>query len=244
MRRRPEFPSWTNCPDNSFCVPATLASRTLSTRRFQLIVATRTDFLRLPEERKAGRMPGFYTKAQRRPGCECSGRNVEGSRFREHTHRRHLSLDDRIQIENLHDQDTARPDIARTQGVHRRTICRELCRGRWPSAAPPLCAQLHEPLTLGRSWTTPRPFLRTTNRLQHNSRIEQCVAKMGRNRPDESVQHSNFVDTAPRPHVPAAFRRPPAPLRAAVTLESIAVSAARFRRGHLLATGAGASTRR
>lgn len=47
------------------------------------------------------------------------------------THYRHLSLDDRIQIEKLHDQGSTQADIGRSLGVHRGTISRELRRGRW-----------------------------------------------------------------------------------------------------------------
>lgn len=47
------------------------------------------------------------------------------------THYRHLSLDDRIQNEKLHDQGSTQADIGRSLGVHRGTISRELRRGRW-----------------------------------------------------------------------------------------------------------------
>lgn len=47
------------------------------------------------------------------------------------TQYRHLVLDDRIQIEKLRDQGITQSEIARTMGMHRATISRELCRGRW-----------------------------------------------------------------------------------------------------------------
>lgn len=47
------------------------------------------------------------------------------------THYRHLSLDDRIQIELSLDRGHSRAEIARRIGVHRSTITRELARGSW-----------------------------------------------------------------------------------------------------------------
>ncbi|WBL19631.1 IS30 family transposase [Citricoccus sp. NR2] len=47
------------------------------------------------------------------------------------THYRHLSLDDRIQIEILSERGVSRAEIARRIGVHRSTITRELSRGSW-----------------------------------------------------------------------------------------------------------------
>lgn len=47
------------------------------------------------------------------------------------TQYRHLELDDRIQIEKLRDGGATQASIARTLGVHRATISRELRRGRW-----------------------------------------------------------------------------------------------------------------
>lgn len=46
-------------------------------------------------------------------------------------HYRHLSLDDRIEIERLVDAGVSRAEIARRVGVHRSTITRELKRGSW-----------------------------------------------------------------------------------------------------------------
>lgn len=44
---------------------------------------------------------------------------------------RHLTLDDRIEIEKLHDRGVKNVEIARRLGVHRSTIGRELRRGSW-----------------------------------------------------------------------------------------------------------------
>ena len=46
-------------------------------------------------------------------------------------HYRHLTLDDRIEIERLTDLGISRAEIARRLGVHRSTITRELTRGAW-----------------------------------------------------------------------------------------------------------------
>lgn len=46
-------------------------------------------------------------------------------------HYRHLTLEDRIEIQRLHDRGVARAEIARRLGVHRSTITRELRRGSW-----------------------------------------------------------------------------------------------------------------
>ncbi|WP_157002536.1 IS30 family transposase [Agromyces laixinhei] len=46
-------------------------------------------------------------------------------------HYRHLSLEDRIEIERLAGLDVPRAEIARLVGVHRSTITRELGRGSW-----------------------------------------------------------------------------------------------------------------
>jgi IS30 family transposase len=46
-------------------------------------------------------------------------------------HYRHLTLDDRIEIQRLHDLGVAWAEIARRIGVHRSTITRELRRGSW-----------------------------------------------------------------------------------------------------------------
>lgn len=46
-------------------------------------------------------------------------------------HYRHLTLDDRIEIEKLLDRGTSRAEIARRIGVHRSTITREIRRGSW-----------------------------------------------------------------------------------------------------------------
>lgn len=46
-------------------------------------------------------------------------------------HYRHLSLEDRIEIERLLQIDTPAAEIARRLGVHRSTISRELARGAW-----------------------------------------------------------------------------------------------------------------
>lgn len=47
------------------------------------------------------------------------------------THYRHLTLDDRVQIEHLHDHGASNAEIARRLGVHRSTISRELRRNSW-----------------------------------------------------------------------------------------------------------------
>lgn len=46
-------------------------------------------------------------------------------------HYRHLTLEDRIEIQRLLDLDHSRAEIARRLGVHRSTITRELRRGSW-----------------------------------------------------------------------------------------------------------------
>lgn len=48
-----------------------------------------------------------------------------------HTDYRHLTLEDRIEIEGLLDRGISRAQIARQIGVHRSTITRELRRGSW-----------------------------------------------------------------------------------------------------------------
>lgn len=47
------------------------------------------------------------------------------------THYRHLTLDDRIEIEKLSDRDYSNAEIARRIGVHRSTIGREITRRSW-----------------------------------------------------------------------------------------------------------------
>lgn len=47
------------------------------------------------------------------------------------TQYRHLTLDDRIEIEKLHDRGTSNAEIARQIGVHRSTIGRELSKRSW-----------------------------------------------------------------------------------------------------------------
>lgn len=47
------------------------------------------------------------------------------------THYRHLTIDDRVQIELLLEHGHTRAEIARRLGVHRSTITRELRRGSW-----------------------------------------------------------------------------------------------------------------
>lgn len=46
-------------------------------------------------------------------------------------HYRHLTIEDRIEIQRLHDLNVPRAQIARRLGVHRSTITRELRRGSW-----------------------------------------------------------------------------------------------------------------
>jgi IS30 family transposase len=44
-------------------------------------------------------------------------------------HYRHLTIDDRIQIQTLHDRGKSKAEISRSIGVHRSTIFREFTRG-------------------------------------------------------------------------------------------------------------------
>lgn len=46
-------------------------------------------------------------------------------------HYRHLTLDDRIHIQTLHERGNSKAEIARSVGVHRSTISREITRGSW-----------------------------------------------------------------------------------------------------------------
>ena len=46
-------------------------------------------------------------------------------------HYRNLTLDDRIEIQTLHEKGTSKAQIARSVGVHRSTITREVTRGSW-----------------------------------------------------------------------------------------------------------------
>jgi IS30 family transposase len=46
-------------------------------------------------------------------------------------HYRHLTIDDRIEIQTLHDRGKSKAEISRRIGVHRSTISREFTRGSW-----------------------------------------------------------------------------------------------------------------
>jgi hypothetical protein len=80
----------------------------------------------------------------------------------------------------------ARADLTDRQPIQRRdepdhdTVAVDLVPTRPDLAGrradtPPPCPQLHEPLTLGRLRTTPRPLLHTTRRCQHNlQNLKEC----------------------------------------------------------------------
>ena len=46
-------------------------------------------------------------------------------------HYRHLTIDDRIEIQTLHERGKSKAEISRSIGVHRSTISREFSRGSW-----------------------------------------------------------------------------------------------------------------
>ena len=65
------------------------------------------------------------------------------------------------------------------------------CRADAPSPLP----QLHEPLTLSRQRTTPRPLLHTTTRCQHDLHDSGSVATMSRNHPSQTAPLWGGMDT-------------------------------------------------
>src|SRR4051812_42188320 len=96
-------------------------------------------------------------------------------------------LPDRQPLQRRHEPD----DLALAVGlisagpvVARRTGNADL-PGSGMDTPPPL-TQLHEPLTLGRLRTPPRPLLHTTGRHQHNPQILGSVATVARNHPLEN----------------------------------------------------------
>lgn len=100
---------------------------------------------------------------------------------------RHLSLDDRIQIQTLHERGKSKAEIARRVGVHRSTITREIRRGAWQPE------QDHANL---------RPYLR--NRLNTRGPHErlylgpqahlQADARLARSHLPYRMRHDRLVD--------------------------------------------------
>lgn len=90
-------------------------------------------------------------------------------------HYRHLTLDDRIEIERLLDLGMSRAEIARRLGVHRSTITRELRRGSWQPE--------HDHANL-------RPYLR--NKLNTRGPHDRLyLAGQAQLRADDRVAHSH-----------------------------------------------------
>lgn len=90
-------------------------------------------------------------------------------------HYRHLTLDDRIEIERLLDLGMSRAEIARRLGAHRSTITRELRRGSWQPE--------HDHANL-------RPYLR--NKLNTRGPHDRLyLAGQAQLRADDRVAHSH-----------------------------------------------------
>ena len=79
-----------------------------------------------------------------------------------------------IQRRDEPDHHTVAVDLVTARPVRPRGPRHTDFAGRGPHAPPP-SPQLHEPLTLGRLRTTPRPLLHPTRRCQHNlQNLEKC----------------------------------------------------------------------
>ena len=90
-------------------------------------------------------------------------------------HYRHLTIEDRIEIQHLHDRGVSRAEIARSVGVHRSTITRELRRGSWQPE--------HDHANL-------RPYLR--NRLDTRDRHDRLyLAGQAQARAEERASRSH-----------------------------------------------------
>lgn len=75
--------------------------------------------------------PSSKRKRNTSIGCGCSHRSPEGVALPMTARYRHLTIDDRVEIQGLHDNGVRNAEIARRVGVHRSTIGRELRRGSW-----------------------------------------------------------------------------------------------------------------
>lgn len=95
------------------------------------------------------------------------------------TQYRHLSLDDRIQIEKLHDQGTTQADIGRALGMHRSTISRELRRGQWRPSNTPAAYTPYRPAALK---TGPATKTQYRAAMAHRRADQRAVASHQRHR--------------------------------------------------------------
>ena len=102
-------------------------------------------------------------------------------------HYRHLTIDDRFQIEALLERNHSRAEIARRLGVHRSTITRELRRGSWQPERDH--ANLRPYLRNKLDTRDPHERLYLAGQAQH-----QAAARSARSHLPYRMQHDPLID--------------------------------------------------